>query len=348
VSATASKPETAPKVREAKGLEPPGGSSRARLLSAARRLIGERGYESLEVRELAAVAGLSHQSFYNNFADKRECAAAVASDPELAEIDLRLRAAEARGSEWAPKLAKALEDVLAEEHSSPDAPRARLLDALEQSIGERGYERTRIAHLTKAAGVSRKDFYLHFAGKRECLAALSGRAIEALKRTVEGELGEGQLVELELSLASLVEALGADPARTQLAVGELAELPCEQPADPEHADARSFRDLLEGLAARDPQLGGEGLERRILVGALADAIEGAVIDGRQEEIAELVAEVREAYLAPLRAEPQAQEPPDWPDRAGHGVNGNGAGPDGVPAIDRESQDRIRRVGAGLR
>jgi AcrR family transcriptional regulator len=327
-AATASKPRTARGGREAiPRLELPNGcSSRERLLEAARQLIRERGYESLEVRDIAAAADVSRQTFYNNFADKRECVAAVATDPELSEIDLQLRVAEARGSEWASQLAKALEGVLADQHASPDTPRARLLDALEHSIRERGYERTRIVHLTKAAGVGREDFYIHFADKRECLAALSGQALGALMRALQDELGDSQLVELELALAALVEALEADPHRTQLAVGELAELSCEHPADPRLAHARSFRDLLAGLAARDPHFAGQELERRVVVGALADAIEGAVIDGCQEELPELVAEVRDAFLAPLRPKPQVQASPEWADRGGDRSNGNGARP----------------------
>lgn len=280
---------------------PPETSARERLLMAARELIRERGYESLQVREIADAAGVSRQTFYNNFADKRECVAAVASDPELSDIDLRLRAAEARGSEWAPQLSKALEGVLAEGNSSPDTPRARLLDALEQSIEDRGYAATRIVDLTKAARVSRKDFYVHFADKRECLAALSGRALGALERALEDELSDRDEVELELAIALLVDALRADPRRTWLAVGELPELSYDPPADPSLACAQSFRDLLDGLARRDPRLASEELERRIVVGALADAIEGAVDGGHQDQIPALVSEVCEALLAPLRA-----------------------------------------------
>jgi AcrR family transcriptional regulator len=282
--------------------------ARERLKLAARELIRERGYESLEVREIAAAAGVSRQTFYNNFADKRECVAAVAGDPEIADIDLRLRAAEARGSEWAPQLGKALEGALAEEHASPDTPRARLLDALEGSIEERGYAETRLVHLTKAAGVSRKDFYVQFADKQECLAALCGRAVGEFELALEDELCDREAVELELALALLVDALTADPRRTRIAVGQLPELSWERPADPRLAHARSFRDLLEALAARDPQLASEELGRRIVVGALADAIEGAVDSGRQDEIPALVSEVCEALLLPLRptASSQAQ------------------------------------------
>lgn len=40
-----------------------------------------------------------------------------------------------------------------------------------ETIAERGYSSTTVADVVTRAGVSRKTFYQHFAGKRECLLA---------------------------------------------------------------------------------------------------------------------------------------------------------------------------------
>jgi AcrR family transcriptional regulator len=43
--------------------------------------------------------------------------------------------------------------------------RARLLAAIAQVVGERGYEATTVAHVVQAAGVSRTTFYEQYASE---------------------------------------------------------------------------------------------------------------------------------------------------------------------------------------
>jgi AcrR family transcriptional regulator len=53
----------------------------------------------------------------------------------------------------------------------PQAKRKRLIDAFTKVAAERGYEQVTIAEISNVAGVSRNDFYSHFASKRQCLGA---------------------------------------------------------------------------------------------------------------------------------------------------------------------------------
>ena len=50
--------------------------------------------------------------------------------------------------------------------------RHRLLTAVAWSVAERGYNATTVANITKAASVSRRTFYEHFADKEACFLAL--------------------------------------------------------------------------------------------------------------------------------------------------------------------------------
>ncbi|BBX31942.1 TetR family transcriptional regulator [Mycolicibacterium mageritense DSM 44476 = CIP 104973] len=50
--------------------------------------------------------------------------------------------------------------------------RERLLDALEQSIVEDGYQKTTVADIVRRARTSRRTFYEHFASREECFVAL--------------------------------------------------------------------------------------------------------------------------------------------------------------------------------
>lgn len=53
-----------------------------------------------------------------------------------------------------------------------NAFRARLLDALEASIAEDGYQKTTVADIVRRARTSRRTFYEHFSSREECFVAL--------------------------------------------------------------------------------------------------------------------------------------------------------------------------------
>lgn len=53
-------------------LTPKGRDTRQRLLEAARRLFGERGYGGARISDITAAAGVSQGAFYRYFADRRE------------------------------------------------------------------------------------------------------------------------------------------------------------------------------------------------------------------------------------------------------------------------------------
>lgn len=62
--------------------------------------------------------------------------------------------------------------VTDEAASAPEAFRARLLDGLAESIGERGYRDTTVADIVRHARTSKRTFYDQFASKNDCLLEL--------------------------------------------------------------------------------------------------------------------------------------------------------------------------------
>src|SRR5689334_10140256 len=64
--------------------------------------------------------------------------------------------------------------------SVDDAFRDRLIDGLGESIGERGYRDTTVAHIVRHARTSKRTFYEQFASKEECLIELLRRNNENL------------------------------------------------------------------------------------------------------------------------------------------------------------------------
>jgi AcrR family transcriptional regulator len=92
--------------------------------------------------------------------------------------------------------------------------RERILAAGERLIAEKGFIGTTIEGIVKEAGVSSVTFYEHFKDKEECLVAAFDRAVEGLREAIPAELsGPGQARE---ALASLLDAIDAEPARARL------------------------------------------------------------------------------------------------------------------------------------
>jgi AcrR family transcriptional regulator len=92
--------------------------------------------------------------------------------------------------------------------------RERILAATERLIAEKGCAGTTIEGIVKEAGVSSVTFYEHFGDKEECFVAAFDRAVEELRAAIPAELsGPDQARE---ALASLLDAIDAEPARARL------------------------------------------------------------------------------------------------------------------------------------
>lgn len=100
--------------------------------------------------------------------------------------------------------------------------RARLLAAIAQVIGERGYAATTVAAVVREAGVSRSTFYEHFAGKEACFIDAYRHGMEVLEQEVAravAEAGPGDWrAQLRAGICAYLGVLDADEptARTYL------------------------------------------------------------------------------------------------------------------------------------
>jgi AcrR family transcriptional regulator len=90
--------------------------------------------------------------------------------------------------------------------------RGRLVAAIAATLDEAGYEGTTVATVAGRAGISKSDFYSHFASKRECLLAAYDDAVERLRGDAlaacgeENEWGEAVCAGLAATLAGLAAA----------------------------------------------------------------------------------------------------------------------------------------------
>ena len=84
---------------------------RSRLLAAAVRAADERGYANTTVADIVARSRLSRRTFYEMFADREECLAAVLEDA-LALIEAELDQASLEGLSWRERLRGGLWTIL--------------------------------------------------------------------------------------------------------------------------------------------------------------------------------------------------------------------------------------------
>lgn len=100
--------------------------------------------------------------------------------------------------------------------------RNRLIAAIADSLDEHGYDGTTVAAIAGRAGVSKSDFYVHFASKDECFFAAYDEAVVRLRGEVltacagRGEWAEGVCAGLAAALAGLA----AEPAQANLLLVE--------------------------------------------------------------------------------------------------------------------------------
>jgi AcrR family transcriptional regulator len=108
--------------------------------------------------------------------------------------------------------------------------RRRILRAVGELVGERGYSDVTVELIVKRAHVSFKTFYKHYPGKEECLLALCESAFDS----TEGEIRKRLAAQagpwpdqVLLALRTLVELIVAEPV---LARAVIVESPTVGPA----------------------------------------------------------------------------------------------------------------------
>lgn len=171
-------------------------------------------------------------------------------------------------------------------------------------VAAKGYAATTVADLTKEAGISRTTFYELFEDKEACFLAAYDNAVDALVRRISSayEAEERWPDRARAGLATLLEALAADPAQARLALVDVAA------AGP--AAQRRFRAAVQRLTpffdeGRDFAPGGRSLPAnasRMAAGAVVGLISDELVAGRTDELPNLLSDLLfatlVAYLGP--------------------------------------------------
>jgi AcrR family transcriptional regulator len=185
--------------------------------------------------------------------------------------------------------------------------RERLLDAMGQSIEERGYRETFVTDVVRIARTSRRNFYENFADREACFLAVFDWAHEEMMAAVAAAASPDQPWERQVDKA-LDAWLGVLSTRPKLWWSFARELPAlgAEGTARQRTGITRFADLLVALVEsgrrKQPRLGVRALTRDqaiIIVGGLRELIISATEEGR--DIRELRPAAAETIVAILGA-----------------------------------------------
>jgi AcrR family transcriptional regulator len=189
--------------------------------------------------------------------------------------------------------------------------RERLIAGIAEAIAEHGYSGTTIAHITRAAAVSRRTFYEHFSSKDECFVVAYDTVMKELRERVSEAFDETEEwpQAIKAGIDAMLSFLAAEPNLARLC---MVEALVAGPAVVERYDAaiQSFVPYFqEGRKGRSPEV----LSRlsptteEALVGGMVSLISRRIIAGRTEELEELLPDLVEFTLTPYLGSAEAAE-----------------------------------------
>jgi AcrR family transcriptional regulator len=186
--------------------------------------------------------------------------------------------------------------------------RERIITALVDTVAERGYNATTIAHITKAASVSRRTFYEHFADKEACFLAayemVADHVLSSMRAAAESYEEWPQKV--RAALATMLSFFSAEPELARFCMIEPIAAGGEVAAR-HRATMQGFVEILR--AARPQHNGGRSLPEtteEALVGGISALIVREISAGRTARLQEQLPELVELVLAPYLGAEEAE------------------------------------------
>jgi AcrR family transcriptional regulator len=184
--------------------------------------------------------------------------------------------------------------------------RTRLYGAMIESISQRGYRATTVAHVIALAGVSRRAFYELFSNKEQCFLATYDIVVaRARKRTLDAWASErGWANRLHASCKTLLDDVAESPKGPHLVLVDALGI---GPKVRERMLLAGF--TFERLVTGAFQLAPDGvgfprLTARGIVGGVRHVVFTRLVDGRERELYTLTDEVLdwiESYRTPAAA-----------------------------------------------
>ena len=186
-------------------------------------------------------------------------------------------------------------------------PRARMLAAIVDLVGEGGARRIGTREIAQTAGVTEAVFRAHFADEEECFLVAFDESV-AIAAALVDERTEGKrswTEQVAAALEACLEAIIAEPARARLCL-IAAQTAGDAALARYHAvRERVSRGLRQGRALSD---GGDELPEELelfIASGLAWIIQQRLAEQRLDELAEALPEMLQFALAPYVGESEA-------------------------------------------
>jgi len=186
--------------------------------------------------------------------------------------------------------------------------RERIITALVDTVAERGYNATTVAHITKAASVSRRTFYEHFVDKEACFLAayemVAGHIRDSMKAAADSF--EEWPQQVRAALSTLLRFLAGEPELAQLVMIEPIAAGGEI-ATRHRATVTGFAEILK--AGRPEHAGDRPLPEateETVVGGILSLIVREISAGRAQDLEKLLPDLVELILAPYLGADEAE------------------------------------------
>jgi AcrR family transcriptional regulator len=186
--------------------------------------------------------------------------------------------------------------------------RERIVTALVDTVAERGYNATTVAHITKAASVSRRTFYEHFADKEACFLAAYEMVADHIRDSMQAAAGsfEEWPQKVRAALGTMLRFLAGEPELARLCMIE----PIAAGGEIAARHRASMQSLVEILKAGRPELGDERplpeATEETLVGGIVSLVVREISSGRTEQLEALLPDLVELALSPYVGSEQAE------------------------------------------
>jgi len=178
--------------------------------------------------------------------------------------------------------------------------RERIVTALVDTVAERGYNATTVANITKAASVSRRTFYEHFADKEACFLAAYEMVADHIRDSMQvaAEAFEDWPQKVRAALGTMLRFLAGEPDLARVCMIE----PVAAGGEIAAKHRASMQGFVEILKAGRPEHNGERplpeATEATLVGGIVSLIVREINAGRTEQLEQLLPDLVELTLAP--------------------------------------------------
>ena len=179
--------------------------------------------------------------------------------------------------------------------------RERILDAVVNVVGDRGYASMTIEDVIAHAGVSRRTFYDHFPNKEEAFLAAYDLIVAQLMAAVTASFASGStwVHRVRRGLGAFLDALAIEPRAAHVCIVEILA------AGPRALERRAramegFRGFLTpDREDAEPGHRVPALAPETVVGGIHEVIYGEVLAGRTDALPSLLPELLHSTLLPF-------------------------------------------------